>query len=289
MKSYTYFPGCSSEATAVGLDVSTRAIAEVLGMELKELEDWNCCGSTPYGSLDELESIAVAARNLALAEKTGLDMVTPCSSCFVTLNKARVHMMEKPQLKNKVNEALAAAGLEYKGTVKVRLLLEALMEDITKEEIAAKVKKPLAGLKVAPYTGCQEVRPRYGFDHPENPIALDTIVEALGAEVVSYPSKCKCCGGSAVIAEEGLSLELMYRLLDDAAKNGAQCIVTPCPLCQMNLDAYQGKVNSKFNTNFDLPVLFVTQVIGVAIGLKGEQLGLKKNIVNPNKVLAKYL
>jgi heterodisulfide reductase subunit B len=289
MKSYTYFPGCSSEATAVGLDVSTRAIAEVLGLELKELEDWNCCGSTPYGSLDELESIAVAARNLALAEKTGLDMVTPCSSCFVTLNKARVHMMEKPQLKNKVNEALAAAGLEYKGTVKVRLLLEALMEDITKEEIAAKVKKPLAGLKVAPYTGCQEVRPRYGFDHPENPIALDTIVEALGAEVVPYPSKCKCCGGSAVIAEEGLSLELMYRLLDDAAKNGAQCIVTPCPLCQMNLDAYQGKVNSKFNTNFDLPVLFVTQVIGVAIGLKGEQLGLKKNIVNPNKVLAKYL
>ncbi len=289
MKSYTYFPGCSSEATAVGLDISTRSIAEALGMELKELEDWNCCGSTPYGSLDELEAIAVAARNLALAEKTGLDMVTPCSSCFVTLNKARINMMEKPQLKDKVNEALSAVNLEYKGTVRVRLLLEALMEDITSEQIASKVKKPLTGLQVAPYTGCQEVRPRFGFDHPENPIALDTIVEALGAEVVPYPSKCRCCGGSAVIAEEGLSLELMYRLLDDAAKNGAQCIVTPCPLCQMNLDAYQGKVNGKFNTNFNLPVLFITQLIGVAIGLKENQLGLKKNIVNPNKVLAKYL
>ncbi len=285
MKSYTYFPGCSSEATAVGLDISTRAIAEVLGMELKELEDWNCCGSTPYGSLDEIEAIVVAARNLALAEKTGLDMVTPCSSCFVTLNKARVHMMEKPQLKAKVNEALAVAGLEYKGTVKVRLLIEALMADITTQQIAAKVKKPLKGLKIAPYTGCQEVRPRFGFDHPENPVALDDIVTAVGADVVPYPSKCKCCGGSAVIAKEGLTLELMYRLLDDAAKNGAECIVT----CQMNLDAYQGKVNSKFNTKFNLPVLFVTQLIGVAIGLKADQLGLKKNIVSPNKVLAKYL
>jgi heterodisulfide reductase subunit B len=289
MKSYTYFPGCSSEATAVGLDISTRAIAEALGMELTELEDWNCCGSTPYGSLDELESIVVAARNLALAEKLGKDMVTPCSSCFVTLNKARVHLMEKPQLKAKVNEALAAANLEYKGKVKVRLLIEALLSDISIETIASKVKNPLKGLKVAPYSGCQEVRPRFGFDNPENPVALDSIVEALGAEVVPYPSKCKCCGGSAVIAEEGLSLELMHGLLDDAAKNGAQCIVTPCPLCQMNLDAYQGKVNGKYNTKYDLPVLFVTQLIGVAIGLKKNQLGLKKNIVNPDKVLAKYL
>ena len=289
MKSYTYFPGCSSEATAVGLDISTRAIAEVLGMELKELEDWNCCGSTPYGSLDETESIVIAARNLALAEKTGLDLVTPCSSCFVTLNKARIHMMEKPQLKEKVNAALSAANLEYKGTVKVRLLIEALMSDITTKQISGKVKKPLKDLKVAPYTGCQEVRPRFGFDHPENPVALDDIVTAVGADVVPYPSKCKCCGGSAVIAEEGLTLELMYRLLDDAAKNGAECIVTPCPLCQMNLDAYQGKVNAKYNTKFNLPVLFVTQLIGVAVGLKADQLGLKKNIVSPNKVLAKYL
>ena len=289
MKSYTYFPGCSSEATAVGLDISTRAIAEVLGMELKELEDWNCCGSTPYGSLDETESIVIAARNLALAEKTGLDLVTPCSSCFVTLNKARIHMMEKPQLKEKVNAALAAVNLEYKGTVKVRLLIEALMSDITTKQISGKVKKPLKDLKVAPYTGCQEVRPRFGFDHPENPVALDDIVTAVGADVVPYPSKCKCCGGSAVIAEEGLTLELMYRLLDDAAKNGAECIVTPCPLCQMNLDAYQGKVNAKYNTKFNLPVLFVTQLIGVAVGLKADQLGLKKNIVSPNKVLAKYL
>lgn len=289
MKSYTYFPGCSSEATAVGLDISTRAIAEVLGMELKELEDWNCCGSTPYGSLDETESIVIAARNLALAEKTGLDLVTPCSSCFVTLNKARIHMMEKPQLKEKVNAALAAANLEYKGTVKVRLLIEALMSDITTKQISGKVKKPLKDLKVAPYTGCQEVRPKFGFDHPENPVALDDIVTAVGADVVPYPSKCKCCGGSAVIAEEGLTLELMYRLLDDAAKNGAECIVTPCPLCQMNLDAYQGKVNAKYNTKFNLPVLFVTQLIGVAVGLKADQLGLKKNIVSPNKVLAKYL
>jgi heterodisulfide reductase subunit B len=198
-------------------------------------------------------------------------------------------MMEKPLLKAKVNEALAAANLEYKGTVKVRLLIEALLSDIAVETLKSKVKNPLKGLKIAPYSGCQEVRPRFGFDNPENPVALDAIIEAVGAEVVPYPSKCKCCGGSAVIAEEGLSLGLMHGLLDDAAANGAQCIITPCPLCQMNLDAYQGKVNSRYNTKFNLPVLFVTQLIGVAIGLKKNQLGLNKNIVNPDKVLAKYL
>jgi heterodisulfide reductase subunit B2 len=289
MKSYTYFPGCSSEATAVGLEVSTQTIAKALGMELKELEDWNCCGSTPCGSLDELAAIAVAARNLALAEKTGLDLVTPCSSCYVTLNKAKHHMLEKPQLMNKVNEALSIVNLEFKGTVKIRLLLQTLLEDITKEDITSKVKKPLTGLKVAPYTGCQEARPRFGFDDPENPMALDTMVEALGAEAVPYPSKCKCCGGSAVIAEEGLSLELMYRLFEDAAINGAQCIVTTCPLCQMNLDVYQGKVNSKFNKNYNFPIFFITQLIGIALGLKSNKLGLKTNVTSTKKVLAKYL
>jgi len=289
MKYYAYYPGCSSDATAVGLGISAQAIAKPLDMELIELEDWNCCGSTPYGSLDELESIAVVTRNLALAEKTGLDLVTPCSSCFVTLTKTNLHLKEHRQLMSQVNEALAVANLEYNGNVRVRLLLEVLINDITPETITAKVKRPLSGLKVAPYYGCQEARPNYGFDNPSFPQSLDHLVESLGADVVPYPLKNHCCGGALVISEEDLALELMHKLLANAVNSGAQCITTPCPLCQTNLDAYQSRVNSKFKTNYNLPILFATQLMGIAFGLNSEDLGLKTNIIPPQKVLAEYL
>ncbi len=159
MRYYSYFPGCSTEATAVGLELSTQAIAKPLDIELKELEDWTCCGSSPYGSLDRLESVAVAARNLALAEKTGLDLVTPCSSCFVTLHGVNLQLKQNPQLMEQVNKALAVANLEYHGNVRVRHLTEVLVNEVTPEVIASKVQQRLDGLKVAPYYGCQLVRP----------------------------------------------------------------------------------------------------------------------------------
>jgi heterodisulfide reductase subunit B len=254
-------------------------------MELIELEDWTCCGSTPYGSLDELEATVVAARNLALAEKTGLDLVTPCSACFITLNKANLHLKEQPQLMAQVNEALAVANLEYHGNVRVRHLMEVLFNDITPEVIASKVQWSLDGLKVAPYYGCQMVRPDYGVDNPENPQILDHIIASLGAEVVPFPLKTHCCGGSLIISEEHMALGLLRKLLDNAVENGAQCIATPCPLCQTNLDAYQGKVNSELKTSFHLPILFVTQLIGLTLRIDPVALGLNTNIVSPNEVL----
>lgn len=285
MTYYSYFPGCSTEATAIGLELSTQAIAEPLGIELLELEDWTCCGSTPYGSLDRLEAICVAARNLALAEKTRLDLVTPCSSCFITLHGANLQLKQNPRLMKQVNEALAVANLEYRGNVRVRHLTEVLINDVTLEVIASKVQRGLDGLKVAPYYGCQLVRPDYGFDDPEFPRSLDRIVESLGAEAVPYPLKNRCCGGSLIISEEDMALGLINKLLANAVENGAQCIVTPCPLCQINLDAFQSKVNSKFKTDYNLPVLFVTQLIGLALGIGAESLGLNTNIVSPDRVL----
>ena len=285
MKYYTYYPGCSAEATAVGLGISVEAIAKPLDMELIELEGWTCCGSTPYGSLDELESIVVAARNLALAEKTGLDLVTPCSSCFITLYQADIKLKDHPQLMAQINEALAVANLEYHGSVRVRHLTEVLVNDITPEVITTKVKRPLNGLKVAPYYGCQLVRPDYGFDDPEFPQSLDRLVECLGAKAVPFPLKNRCCGGSLIIPEEDLALGLIRKLLDNAVENGAQCIVTPCPLCQTNLDAYQSRVNSKFKTHYNVPVLFITQLIGLALGIDPKSLGLNTNIVSPSEVL----
>lgn len=286
MRNYSYFPGCSTESTAIGLGLSVQAIAKPLDIELLELEDWTCCGSTPYGSLDKLESVVVAARNLALAEKAGLDLVTPCSSCFVILHGANLQLKQNPKLMALVNEALAVANLEHHGNVRVRHLTEVLVNDVTPEVIGSKIQRGLNGLRVATYPGCQLVRPDYGFDDPESPQSLDRLVASLGAEVVPYPLKNRCCGGAFIIPEESLSLGLIHKLLDNAAQIGAQCITTPCPLCQMNLDAYQSRVNSKFKTKFNLPVLFVTQLIGLALGIEAKPLGLNTNIISPNRVLS---
>jgi len=288
MKYYSYFPGCSAEAAASPLGLSVLPVAKELDMDLIELEDWNCCGSTPYGSVDKLEATCMAARNLALAEKKGFDLVTPCSNCFVILHSANTHLKELPRLREQVSEALAAASLDYSGGVRVRHLAEVLYSDITPEVIGAKVTKSLNGLKVAPYYGCQLVRPD-GFDDPESPHSLDELVASLGADVVSWPLKAHCCGSSLVMSEQELALELINKLLRNAQENGAQCLVTPCPLCQINLDAYQSQVNSKFKTHYHLPVLFLTQLIGVALGITTNVLGLQRNIVSPMRVLAPYL
>ncbi len=288
MKKYSYYPGCSSEATASPLGLSVIPVAKELGMDLVELEDWNCCGSSPYGSVDKLQATAIAARNLALAEKTGLELVTPCSNCYVVLGGANDNLKEHPVLKEQVGKALAVAKLSYKGGVRVRHLAEVLYSDITPEVIGSKVTKPLKGLKVAPYYGCQLVRPN-GFDDPESPHSLDELVASLGADVVPWQMKVSCCGSSLVMPEQEVALGLINKILRNAQENGAQCLVTPCPLCQINLDAYQSQVNSRFKTKYNLPVLFVTQLIGVALGIKPDDLALSRNIVSPMRVLAPYL
>ena len=290
MKYYTYFPGCSSsEGGAKAYGWSTQAVSKTLDMELIELDDWNCCGSTPYSSIDKLASFCLSARNLALAETRGLDLVTPCSSCYITLSQTNSHLKEYPQVKAKVDEALAAGGLEYHGTVRVRHLLDVLVNDIGYDVIRSKVERNLSGLKVAAYYGCQVVRPRFGFDHPEFPQSLDKLIASLGGEPVPFPLKARCCGGSLIISEEALALDLIGKILDSALSNEAECLVTVCPLCQTNLDAYQSRVNKRFKTKFNLPVLFFTQLMGVAFGLGDKDLGLKTNIVPANRVLAKYL
>jgi len=290
LKYYTYFPGCScSHGGAKAYGWSTQAVSKVLDIELIELDDWNCCGSTPYSSVDELASFCLSARNLAMAEKRGFDLVTPCSSCYVILNRTNSYLKEYPQVKTKVDEALAAGGLEYHGMVRVRHLLDVFVNDIGYDEISSRVKRNLSRLKVAPYYGCQVTRPAFGFDHPEFPQSLDKLVATLGGEPVPFPLKSRCCGGSLVISEEALALDLIDKLLDCALSNGAECLVTVCPLCQTNLDAYQSRVNRKFKANFDLPVLFFTQLMGIAFGLNSQDLGLKTSIVPAERVLAKYL
>ena len=289
MKYYTYFPGCSSsEGGAKAYGWSARAVSKALDIELVELDDWNCCGSTPYSSVEELASYCLSARNLALAEKSGFDLVTPCSSCYLILSRTNSYLKQYPELKAKVDKALAAGGLEYHGTVGVRHLLDVIVNDIGYDAIKSRVGRDLGGLKVAPYYGCQVVRPRPSFDHPEFPQSLDKLIAALGGEPTPFPLKTRCCGGSLIISEEALALDLIRKLLDSAASNGAECLITVCPLCQTNIDAYQSRVNKRFKTKFDLPVLFFTQLMGMAFGLNDEELGWKTNIVPAERVLARY-
>lgn len=290
MKYYTFFPGCScsSDGDAKAYGWSIQAVSRVLENELTELEDWNCCGSTPSTSMDELGSYCMAARDLALAEKRGFDLVTPCSACYVILNRTNVYLKQYPELRSKVDKALSAGGMKYNGTIRVRHVLDVLTNGVGYEVIASKVKRSLHGLKVAPYYGCQIVRPSFGLDHTENPQILEKLVTSLGGEPVPFPLKTHCCGGSLIITEQDLALDLIRKLLESATANGAECLITVCPLCQLNLDAYQGNVNRKYKTNFKLPILFFTQLMGVAFGLGEKELGFKSGIVPVEKVLAKH-
>jgi heterodisulfide reductase subunit B2 len=290
LKQYAYYPGCSLSAEGFGkaYDWSIHAVNKELGIEFEEIEDWNCCGSVPYDTMHEEASFFICARNLAIAEKKHSDVVAPCSSCYVFLSRTNTYLKQYPALKTKVDEALKAGGLEYNGTVKARKVLDVYVNDVGFETIAAKVKKNLNGLKIACYYGCQEVRPVFGGrDHPEYPKYMDKLVTALGAEAVNFPLKSRCCGGSLIISEEASSLKLIKELLDSAVSNGAEVMVTGCPLCQLNVDAYQSAVNRKYKTKYHLPVLYFTQLMGVAFGLPEKELGLKMSIIPAEKALAK--
>jgi heterodisulfide reductase subunit B len=288
---YPYFPGCclSTEGYGKAFDWSTNGVNKVLGLEFKKIPDWNCCGSVPYDTLHEQASFSICARNLALAEQMGGDLVAPCSSCYVFLSRTNEYLRKYPKVKTEVDEALAAGGLAYRGSVKVRKVLDVYVNDVGYEVIASKVKRNLAGLKVACYYGCQEVRPHFGFDHPEMPESMDKLVSALGAVPVDFPLKSRCCGGSLIISEQDASLELIKKLLDSAVGSGAEVMVTGCPLCQLNMDAYQTLVNKKYKTDYKLPVLFFTQLMGVAYGLDEKELGLKTSIVPVKKALARFI
>jgi len=286
---YTYYPGCSVLATAKHYQESIDAIVGPFGIELEELEDWNCCGATAYMSVKELMSFAISARNLALAEPFHRDLVTPCSACYTVLTKTNQYFAEYPDLRKKLGLALEAGSLSYSGNVRVRHILDIILHDVEDGKLESLVTRRLEGLKVAPYYGCQIVRPGTDFDDPDDPQCMDRMIEALGATSVDYSMKAKCCGASLMGTQENLALRLCKNLLLEAEKNGADCLITVCPLCQMNLDVYQGKVNKLFGTKFNLPVLYFTQLIGLAFGIPERKLGLQRLVVKCTEPLRKFI
>jgi len=275
---YTYYPGCSLTRTASPYDLSTRAVFRALGLGLHELEDWNCCGATMYMSVQETVSFAISARNLALAEPLERDVVAPCSACYLVLLKTNRFLREIPELAAKVNDALSAAGLNYAGNVRVRHPLDVLCNDVGIKAIAQRATRSLAGLKIAEYYGCQIVRPERAFDDVEVPMTMDTLFAALDAENVYFPMKTRCCGGMLMTTVGDVAKKLCRDLLECAKANGADCLVTTCPLCQMNLAAYQDALTRQYGVDLHLPILWFTQLLGLALGLDVKTLGLDRHL-----------
>lgn len=283
---YAYYPGCSLEASAIEYDVSARAVFRALGSELVTIPDWNCCGSSPAQAVDYLMSLALPARNLALAEGMGMDtVVATCSACYLSLYQVEKHFQRDPQVRADVTEILAAAGLKYENRVRVRHMLDVLANDFGPEAVRAQQKRGLKGLKVVPYYGCQTVRPYLAYDAPDQPMSMDILLQALGAEVVPFSLKARCCGGINITTAKDLGIKLVSELL--TAAEGADCITTVCPLCQMNLDSYQADVSRFLGREIRIPVLYLTQLMGLAFGLPDADILLNKNISSPQPVLAR--
>lgn len=279
MTAFAYFPGCSLSGLGKPYDESLRAVFAHLGLTLEEVPDWNCCGATSYMSISEDKAVALAARNLALAEGMAMDVVAPCAACYLVLNKAQHALTDYPDVAAKVRKGLQVIGLTYHGRTTVRHPLDILMNDVGTQAIAARVTRPLAGYRIAPYYGCQMVRPYGAFDDPLRPQLLDRLMTVLGAEVVEYPLKAHCCGGSLMGTMEDIGLRLNYLLLKEAKARRANVLTTVCPLCQYNLEAYQGQMQRAFGENVGLSVAYFTQLMGLAFGLTPTAVGLQRNFV----------
>ena len=275
---YSYYPGCAQHGTAVDYRSSVEAVFGRLGIELEEVKNWNCCGALHVP--DRTVKTGLSARTLASAK--GLDMATPCNLCYSNLMRAQTALQDSA-LRTRVNEALIE---KYDGNTKPKHLLEVIVKDLGLPKLAEQVKKPLK-IKAVPYYGCLLTRPENNFDSPENPKSLDNLILSLGAEPVKYYYKTKCCGGPILITDEDLALNLAKELLVMAKETGADCIVVTCPMCHLQLDAKQKAVESKFNTRIDLPIIYFTQLMGLAMGLDPKELGLSRHLVPTDKLIAK--
>ncbi len=290
-REYSYYPGCSSQKGASSSNQlrSTQSICEVLGIQLNEIPDWNCCSaSIGYAGGGELPRLALSARNIALSEEhhPDQDIVATCAACWLATREADERLRENNELMAEANEALKEGGLTFKGEKKIRHMVEILIEDIGYEEMKSHVKKPLEGIKIAGYVGCQTNRP-FGIhgESFENPVYLDKMIETLGAEPVeNYDKKVSCCGGALMFSEPEKSQALVKDIIEAAYDGGADMIVTPCPVCQMNVEAYQDKINQTYGTKFNIPSVYYSTLMSVAYGKSAKEAALDGQIIKATQL-----
>jgi len=281
---YAYYPGCSSHSTARDMHESASAVSRALGIELVEIDDWSCCGATAAHQTDRVLAASLPAANLLLAKEMGLDTVVTCAACYSRMKAANHEVTSSPDMRKKVADAV---GKSYDGSVAVRHLIEVLLEDVGIPKLKKNLARSLNGLKVASYYGCLLVRPHdvTGFDDAENPTSLDRLVEAMGGESVDWPCKVDCCGGGLNLTRTDMVVRLSGSIIDMARASGADCIAVACPMCQASLDLRQSDMQKKSGRRNDMPIVYITQLLGLCLDIKPEELGLNRLMVPPDAVL----
>lgn len=279
-KAYSFFPGCSFESTGISYADSTKYVAGVLDMEFYEIKDWNCCGTSAAPTVNDDLMYALSGRNLALSEDQHpyLDLVTPCTGCYASLKRAEVWANQDEGNLVHLNKLI---NMNYRGTTTVRSLLEVMTDPAMVQEVVDHLKLQLGGMKVACYYGCGQVRPQSvtGAANAENPMMMETLLNAAGAQCVDWAFKTECCGASNHVIRPKAARSASERILHNAQANGAECIVTSCPLCWMNLDMREDKINQEHGTDYHLPIYYFTELIALALGATPEQAGITRHFV----------
>jgi succinate dehydrogenase / fumarate reductase, cytochrome b subunit len=283
-----YYPGCVAQASGKELDMATRWVCRSLGIELAEFPKFSCCGSGFSDEANEVLTVALNVRNLALAEAAGLDLLTVCSTCTGMLSLANLRYQD-PKVKERVDSALAPLGIHYRGTVKVKHLLRVLTEDVGVAQVRAKVVRPLQGLKVGAFYGCHLLRPadELNWESAEEPHAFEDLLSAVGATPVYYRGRVMCCGFPIQFVKPDTASRIAAHQIDDAKAHGADAMATPCPLCHISLDAYQNQAEKVAGHSLDMPVFHLPQVVGLALGASPEELGLGRHLVSTAPALSK--
>jgi heterodisulfide reductase subunit B2 len=281
---YAYYPGCSAESTARDQYMSIREVSKALGIELVEPKGWTCCGSTPAHHTDRILSLALPAANLLVAKKMGLDLVVFCAACYNRMKVANYEIQKNPHIRKEVSESL---GEDYDGSVKVLHFVEVLIKVVGVKKIQEAFTSSLGGLKVANYYGCLLVRPKEAtnFDDPENPTLMDNLVTIMGGESIDWPHKVECCGGGFALTRTDIVVELSNSILEMAKAAGAECLSVACPMCQMNLDMRQSDINKTKQSSHTIPIVYITQLVGLCLGIEQEKLGMDRCIVSPQPVI----
>lgn len=285
---YAYFAGCSAKGSCGELDISTKAVASLFGVELCELADAGCTGAREFRAISEQLHLTANGRILALAEAQDCDLAVVCDTCLLNLTETNERLRSDAGARERVNRTLSDADLEFRGTTAVKHFLWILMDDIGEQAIRERVVRPLRGLRVAPFYGCHIRRPAslYGAAFSDQAASLERLCEIVGAEPVPYEGADRCCGFHVLVADEKIALRMSGGHLAEAKGEAAHCMVTPCPLCHTVLDAYQANIEREVRTRFGMPILHVSQLVGLAVGLSLENLALSRHVVDARKIIA---
>jgi succinate dehydrogenase / fumarate reductase, cytochrome b subunit len=283
---YALYPGCAAKGATPELYQSTMAIIGRLGIEVIELEAASCCGAGVISEADPEVALALNARTFAQAEHLGLDVMTICGTCQGVMGAASKRLKD-PATRERINRVLAPEGIAYGGTVQVKHLLWIVVREVGLHRVREQIRVPLSDFRIAPFYGCYILRPSWdlGFDDPENPTSLEKVIRAVGGESVVYAGRTKCCGFPIILEKEAIAVAMAGNNMKEAKEEGADFMVTPCPLCHMSLDIYQDRAGKAVNTPLNLPILHLPQLLGLAMGISAKELGMSRHLIPVDSIM----